>query len=119
MKTSAILLFVSLAATAAEPFHITHEFANKNPQSVIGLPMGSHKTIVDTNGNLRWSQWSLKRKPLDSPFGFSNQMDGALDILTLRVDNGRSSIFQARGQKLFEGRYPFIVTRFEAMDATI
>lgn len=119
MKLSLGFLCAAALAIAAEPFHITHEFANRNAQSVIGLPMGSHKTIVDTNGNLRWSQWSLKRKPLDSPFGFSNQMDGALDILTLRVDNGRSSIFQAQGQSLFEGRYPFVVTRFEALGARL
>ena len=68
--------------------------------------MGSEKTIVDKQGNLRWSHWSLKHKPLDSPFGFSSQMDGALDIQLVG--------FHANSQRLYEGRYPFIVTELGA-----
>jgi hypothetical protein len=109
----ALLLFVPLVwASPAEPFHITHQFANKNAQSAIGLPSGSHKTIVGMDGNLRWSQWSLKRKPLDSPFGFSGQLDGAVDIETLRVDGGREIALKPGMQHLFQGRYPFVVTPF-------
>jgi hypothetical protein len=112
MKT-AISLFVPLVcALAAEPFHITHQFANKNAHSAIGLPSGSHKTIVEMDGNLRWSQWSLKRKPLDSPFGFSGQLDGAVEIRTLRVDGGREAALKAGTQSLLQGRYPFVVTPF-------
>ena len=59
---------------------IDHRWSNTDAQSLIGLPMGSHKTIVDKKGNLKWSQWSLKRKPLDVPIGFSSQMDGELSI---------------------------------------
>jgi len=75
----AILTAILLAPTtkaARDRIHITHAYANTNPQSLIGLPMGSHKTIVDTRGNLHWSQWSLKRRGLDVPFGFSAQMAG-------------------------------------------
>ena len=59
---------------------IDHRYTNTDAQSLIGLPMGSHKTIVDKQGNLKWSQWSLKRKPIDTPIGFSSQMDGELAI---------------------------------------
>ena len=52
---------------------IDHHYTNTDAQSLIGLPMGSHKTIVDKQGDLKWSQWSLKRKPLDTPIGFSSQ----------------------------------------------
>ena len=95
MKFTTAFLCTMGAALAAMPFHVTHEFTNKNAHSVIGLPMGSHKTIVEKDGNLRWSQWSLKRKPLDSPFGFSNQMDGALDIRTLRIEGERETALSA------------------------
>src|ERR1700733_12733390 len=59
---------------------IDHRYMNTDAQSLIGLPMGSHKTTVEKNGSLKWSQWSLKRKPVDSPIGFSSQMDGMLAI---------------------------------------
>ncbi len=112
MRFTIACLFTIGAAFAAEPFHVTHEFANKNAHSLIGLPMGSHKTIVGKDGGLRWSQWSLKRKPLDAPFGFSNQMDGALDIRTLRVEGERETALSAGPQSLMDGRYPFVVTEW-------
>src|SRR5580704_18060615 len=88
---SVILLSASslLAATPLSGFAqsagridlgIDHRYTNSDAQSLIGLPLGSHKTTVEKNGSLRWSQWSLKRKPLDVPIGFSSQMDGALAI---------------------------------------
>jgi hypothetical protein len=92
----------------SQPIHITHEFANRNAHSLIGLPSGSRKTLVEMNGNLRWSQWDLKHKPLDSPFGFSGQMDGALAIETF---HGETALKPGK-QSLFEGRYPFVVTQF-------
>jgi hypothetical protein len=116
MKFTTAFLCTMGAALAAMPFHVTHEFTNKNAHSVIGLPMGSHKTIVEKDGNLRWSQWSLKRKPLDSPFGFSNQMDGALDIRTLRIEGERETALSAGPQNLLDGRYPFVVTHWSAAD---
>ena len=119
MKFITAILCTVGAAFAAEPFHITHEFTNTNAHSVIGLPMGSHKTIVEKDGNLRWSQWSLKRKPLDSPFGFSDQMDGALDIRTLRIEGERETALSAGPQSLWEGRYPFIVTHWSAGDVAL
>jgi hypothetical protein len=111
-------LFIAIVALAGLPLltpaaniHITHEFTNTNAQSLIGLPMGSTKTIVDKNGNLHWSHWSLKSKPLDSPFGFSNQMDGALDIRALLVPKSGVAIpFQAQNQSLYKSRFPFVVT---------
>jgi hypothetical protein len=119
MKFTAAFLFTAGAALAAEPFHVTHEFTNKNVHSLIGLPMGSHKTIVEKDGNLRWSQWSLKRKPLDSPFGFSGQMDGALDIRTLRIEGESETALSAGPQNLWEGRYPFVVTHWSAAGITL
>jgi hypothetical protein len=93
----------------AEPIHITHEFANRNAHSLIGLPSGSHKTVVEMDGELRWSQWDLKHKPLDAPFGFSGQMDGALVIQTY---SGQTAL-RAGKQSLHEGRYPFVVTELD------
>jgi hypothetical protein len=119
MKFTTAFLCTMGVALAAEPFHVTHEFTNKNAHSVIGLPMGSHKTIVEKDGNLRWSQWSLKRKPLDSPFGFSNQMDGALDIRTLRIERERETALSAGPQSLLDGRYPFVVTQWSAGDLAL
>lgn len=93
---------------------IDHRYTNTDAQSLIGLPMGSHKTIVDKNGDLKWSQWSLKRKPLDTPIGFSSQMDGALHIESSLVNNGQSTPFAIQSQTLYEGRYPFIVSKLTA-----
>ena len=117
---------ISLSAQVA----IDHRYTNTDAQSLIGLPMGSHKTIVDKQGNLKWSQWSLKRKPLDTPIGFSDQLDGELaiqayvDELPAGADDPRRYSGHAdccgpvpimepltvRDQRLYRGRYPFIVS---------
>src|ERR1700677_1848292 len=78
---------------------IDHRWSNTDAQSLIGLPMGSHKTIVDKKGNLKRPQWSLKSKPLDTPSGFSSQMDGELAIEASTVGNA----FVPAGQELFRG----------------
>ena len=80
------LFAATLTLSAAAQVTIDHHWANTDAQSLIGLAMGSHKTIVDKQGNLKWSQWSLKRKPLDTPIGFSMQMDGELAIEGFTVD---------------------------------
>lgn len=86
---------------------IDHRWSNTDAQSLIGLPMGSHKTIVDKEGDLKWSQWSLKRKPLDTPIGFSSQMDGELAIEAF-AGTARLTV---SGQELYRGRYPFVVSK--------
>ena len=90
---------------------IDHRFANVDAQSLIGLPMGSHKTTVEKNGSLRWSQWSLKRKPLDVPIGFSAQMDGGLAIEPFVEAEGGNTALKVDSQTLYKGRYPFIVSK--------
>ncbi len=86
-----LLLFGAVAHLLAAPpawsqtsapndLGIDHRYTNIDAQSLIGLTVGSHKTTAEKNGSLRWSQWSLKRRPLDSPIGFSSQMDGMLAI---------------------------------------
>jgi hypothetical protein len=119
MKLTLAFLCALRAALAADPFTITHQFANRNAHSLIGLPMGSHKTLVEKDGSLRWSQWSLKRKPLDSPFGFSGQMDGALAIENFRIDGDRETPLQAGPQSLYQGRYPFVETQLTAGDLAL
>ena len=86
---------------------IDHRWANTDAQSLIGLPLGSHKTTVEKNGWLRWSQWSLKRKELDSPIGFSAQMDG---MLAIEPFAGETAL-QPGAQTLYRGRYPFVVSQ--------
>jgi len=109
-----VLCFLAGALHAAPALHITHEFTNTNAQSLIGLPTGTHKTIVDKQGNLHWSHWSLQRKPLDSPFGFSGQLDGALIIGSSLETAGSATAFNAESQSLYKGRYPFVVTQLRA-----
>lgn len=77
--------------------------------------MGSHKTIVDMKGDLKWSQWSLKRRPVASPIGFSAQMDGELAIQPF----AGSQPLTVDSQKLYRGRYPFIVTSLRGGDLTL
>ncbi len=77
---SCCLVLLSCASILTAQVVIDHRHTNTDAQSLIGLPLGSHKTIVDKQGNLKWSQWSLKRKPIDTPIGFSSQMDGELAI---------------------------------------
>jgi len=94
--------------------HITHQYANINAQSLIGLPMGDYKTIVDQQSSLHWSQWSLKRRGLDVPFGFSNQMDGTVDVqLFLDPPPGPPAPLRVTGQELYKRRFPFVVTHLE------
>jgi hypothetical protein len=69
--------------------------------------MGSHKTSVERDGSLKWSQWSLKRKPLDTPIGFSSQTDG---MLAMEAFAGETAM-KAGAQTLYQGRYPFVVTQ--------
>lgn len=112
-----ILLIQGIVVQAASTIQITHEFTNTNAQSLIGLPMGSQKTIVDKAGNLHWSHWSLKRRPPDVTFGFSDQLDGSLVIQSSFASGATATVpFQAEGQSLYKGRYPFIVTRLKAQD---
>jgi len=94
------------ALAASAQIAIDHRYTNTDAQSLIGLPMGSHKTIVDKKGDLKWSQWSLKRKPLDTPIGFSDQMDGELAIQAF-VGNDALNVSD---QRLYRGRYPFVVS---------
>ncbi len=94
---------------------IDHRYSNTDAQSLIGLPMGSHKTIVDKEGNLKWSQWSLKRKPLDTPIGFSSQMDGELAIQAF----AGSQALVIGSQQLYRGRYPFIVSAAHIGDLSL
>jgi hypothetical protein len=118
---------------------IDHRYTNTDAQSLIGLPMGSHKTIVDKQGDLKWSQWSLKRKPLDTPIGFSSQMDGGLAIQAL-VDEFPAAANDPKAygkngdccgpvaiakpltitsQQLYRGRYPFIVSSAQSGNLTL
>lgn len=115
MVTLAAVLISPSGVGARNRVHITHAYANTNAQSLIGLPMGSHKTIVDMQGNLLWSQWSLKRRGLDVPFGFSNQMDGELAIQIF----SEGSPLKVTGQRLYRDRFPFVVTRLAGNDLNI
>ena len=112
----ALLSAASSCAWSQAPgsFVIDHRYSNTDAQSLIGLPMGSHKTVVERDGSLKWSQWSLKRKPLDTPIGFSSQMDGALAIQPVVVTGETSTTFGKAAQTLYKGRYPFIVSQSSA-----
>ena len=105
----------SQSADSSAGLTIDHRYSNTDVQSLIGVPLGSHKTTVEKNGSLRWSQWSLKRKPLDVPIGFSSQMDGALAIEPfadgVSLDHPHSTPLSMQSQTLYRGRYPFIVSR--------
>jgi len=107
-----------VGAAAQGQVTIDHRWSNTDAQSLIGLPMGSHKTIVDKQGNLKWSQWSLKRKPLDVPIGFSMQMDGELAIegfsASVHADNPNPVKLEMESQTLYRERYPFVVTKLKA-----
>jgi hypothetical protein len=112
---SLIMLWViGSGAQGRTGVHITHQYSNSNAQSLIGLPMGDYKTIIDMQGNLHWSQWSLKRRGLDVPFGFSNQMDGEVEVqLLLDSATGPPAPLEVTGQELYQGRFPFVVTKLE------
>ena len=108
------------AAVLSAQVVIDHRYTNTDAQSLIGLPMGSHKTIVDKQGDLKWSQWSLKRKPLDTPIGFSDQMDGELAIQAF-AGRGQpnSDPLKISSQQLYQGRYPFIVSSAPSGNLTL
>ena len=114
-KSLAALFAISLTFPALAQVTIDHRFSNTDAQSLIGLPMGSHKTIVDKKGNLKWSQWSLKRKPLDTPIGFSMQMDGELAIEAF----AGAAPLAVTSQTLYNGRYPFIVTKLVSANLSL
>ncbi len=111
-------LFSCAALTAAQ-VTIDHRWSNTDAQSLIGLPMGSHKTIVDMKGDLKWSQWNLKRRPPASPIGFSSQMDGELAIQPFAGSPNHMMPLTVTGQKLYRGRYPFIVTSLQGGGLTL
>jgi len=80
---------------------------------MIGLPMGSHKTIVTQDGQLEWSQWSLARKGRAVLFGFSDQLDGALGIHLSEWEGSQAKPLAPAGQHLLEMRFPFVVTEWK------
>jgi hypothetical protein len=98
------------AAQQNDSIHITHQYADVDARSMIGLPMGSHKTIVTQDGQLQWSQWSLARKGRAVLFGFSEQLDGALGIHLSEIDGSTAKPLTATGQHLDQMRFPFVVT---------
>lgn len=98
---------------------IDHRWSNTDAQSLIGLPMGSHKTIVDMQGDLKWSQWNLKRRPLASPIGFSSQMDGELAIQPFAGSANERTPMSVTSQELYRGHYPFIVTSLHGGGLTL
>lgn len=113
---SAIFLLLSshpVRAQKGDSFHITHQYADLDARSMIGLPMGSHKTIVTQDGQLQWSQWSLARKGRAVLFGFSDQLDGALGIHMSEVNGDTTKPFVAAGQHLYQMRFPFVITRWK------
>ena len=123
LRTCILFLFLApLGCAAVLPAQVVidHRYSNTDAQSLIGLPMGSHKTIVDKQGNLKWSQWSLKRKPLDTPIGFSDQMDGELAIQAF-AGRGQpnSDPLKISSQQLYQGRYPFIVSSAPSGNLTL
>jgi hypothetical protein len=116
----AALAFTLAAARAQTSFHITHQYENVDAQSLIGLPMGDHKTIVDKSGNLEWSQWSLARKGLAVTFGFSQQLDGELGIRLLSGSPGaQATPLSVITQDLDQGHFPFVVTHLQGMGLTV
>jgi hypothetical protein len=110
----AAVLLLPACLPAQETIHIAHKHRNVDARSLIGLPLGDHKTIVEQDGSLRWSQWSLARKGLDVTFGFSNQLDGELGIhLSVNRAGEAAAPLQAVSQELHQGRYPFVVTHLQ------
>ena len=111
----ALIQVMGSSLNAQNSVHIDHRYANTDAQSLIGLPMGSRKTIIDMRGNLKWSQWSIKRRELDSPIGFSDQMDGELAIQPFAITADKASIaFEMTEQRLYGGHYPFVLSQFSA-----
>jgi hypothetical protein len=95
--------------------HITHQYANTDSQSVVGLPSGSDKTIIDKQGDLHWTEWSIKHRGDEIPFLISTQMDGTLSIqLFSGSSSGALAPMSVLGQHLYRGRFPFVVTGLES-----
>lgn len=115
---SALVALLILPAAAQDTFHISHQYTNKDARSMIGLPMGSHKTIVTRDGQLEWSQWSLKQKGRAVGFGFSEQLDGALGI-RMSESSATPTPLVAAGQGLVDGRFPFVVTHWKSADLSV
>ncbi len=115
VMSAASLFAYAPRGLAQNSLGIDHRYTNTDAQSLIGLPLGSHKTTVEKNGSLKWSQWSLKRKPLDVPIGFSSQMDG---MLAIEPFVGETAL-KAGAQTLYKGRYPFVVTQFAGGDVRL
>jgi hypothetical protein len=115
MVAAGCLLSGSIAAWGQKSasFHITHQYADLDARSMIGLPMGSHKTIVTQDGQLEWSQWSLARKGRAVLFGFSEQLDGALGIQLSELKGQQAKSLVAARQHLVGMRFPFVVTSWK------
>ncbi|MDR3792985.1 MAG: hypothetical protein P4L03_06355 [Terracidiphilus sp.] len=112
-RCSLALAALAVPLAAQDSFHITHEYANKDARSMIALPMGSHKTIVTQDGQLQWSQWSLKQKGRAVGFGFSEQLDGALGVRISEL-GATPKPLTATGQRLVDNRFPFVVTGWKS-----
>ena len=115
LACAALLLSTGAMAAAQQKsmLHITHQYADLDARSMIGLPMGDHKTIVTQDGQLQWSQWSLARKGRAVLFGFSEQLDAALGVHMSEIERGGEIPLKAVGQHLDDMRYPFIVTAWQ------
>lgn len=113
-----VLACAALNSSAQDTLHITHEYANLDSRSMIGLPMGNHKTIVTKDGQLLWSQWSLAQKGRAVLFGFSDQLDGALAIRMNEVNGSDSAPLTAGSQHLDAMRFPFVVTEWKGKSLT-
>jgi hypothetical protein len=109
---------VVLSGQSLPTLHITHQYADLDARSMIGLPMGSHKTIVTQDGQLQWSQWSLANKGRAVLFGFSDQLDGALGIHLSELSAAGEKPLVAAGQHLVENRFPFPVTEWKGEQLT-
>lgn len=86
---------------------------------MIGLPMGSHKTILTTDGQLKWSQLSPAQKGRAVPIGFSEQLDGALGVKMREMHGSSSRDLVASGQHLDEVHFPFIVTEWQGQSINV
>jgi hypothetical protein len=121
MTSSALFALGTLGTLAqtANSLHITHQYSNVDARSMIGLPMGNHKTIVTKDGQLLWSQWSLAQKGRAVPFGFSEQFDGALGIGMRELRGTGAKPLVAVGQHLDEMRFPFVITNWKSESLSV
>ncbi len=110
---------LSVAVHAQTPLHITHQYSNVDARSMIGLPMGNHKTIVTKDGQLQWSQWSLVQKGRAVNFGFSEQLDGALGIRMSERHGDETSALVTSGQRLDGMRFPFVITEWKSKSLSV